>query len=127
MNRFLHIASTVSLALIILAKMMAMPIFLMQYSLNKNFIAENLCENKAKPEMHCNGKCYLSKKLAKGNDNQDAQNQKGGTKITITDFCESIDKTSFKLSPLNLQYFAFYNVSGVPDRNITAVFRPPIA
>lgn len=33
------------------------------YFLNKNYIAEVLCLNKQKPAMHCNGKCYLSKKL----------------------------------------------------------------
>lgn len=35
----------------------------MHYQLNKKFIAEKLCENKAKPKMHCNGKCHLKKTL----------------------------------------------------------------
>lgn len=30
---------------------------------NQDFIAKNLCVNRDKPMMHCNGKCYLSKKL----------------------------------------------------------------
>jgi hypothetical protein len=31
--------------------------------MNIAYIVKNFCVNKAKPEMHCNGKCYLSKKL----------------------------------------------------------------
>lgn len=33
------------------------------YYLNKNYIAANFCENKAKPELHCEGKCHLAKEL----------------------------------------------------------------
>lgn len=30
---------------------------------NQDYIAANLCENRARPEMHCNGKCHLRKQL----------------------------------------------------------------
>jgi hypothetical protein len=43
-----------------------------EYLLNKSYIANNLCVNKDKPAMHCNGKCYLSKKL-KEQEKQDQQ------------------------------------------------------
>ena len=33
------------------------------YHLNKEYITANFCENKAKPNMKCNGKCYLNKKI----------------------------------------------------------------
>jgi hypothetical protein len=33
------------------------------YQVNKNYIAATLCENKEKPAMQCNGKCYLAKKM----------------------------------------------------------------
>jgi hypothetical protein len=33
------------------------------YYLNKDYIAKVLCINREKPKMHCNGKCYLAKKL----------------------------------------------------------------
>ena len=38
-----------------------------EYELNKKYIAEVLCENKDKPEMHCNGKCHLKKQIKKAN------------------------------------------------------------
>ncbi|WP_250253705.1 hypothetical protein [Chryseobacterium sp. Marseille-Q3244] len=38
---------------------------LVEYAVNYNYIVNTLCVNKSKPEVHCNGKCYLSKELAK--------------------------------------------------------------
>lgn len=42
------------------------------FFLNRSFIAKNLCVNREKPMMHCNGKCYLSKKI-KEQEKQDQQ------------------------------------------------------
>lgn len=41
---------------------------LVEYAVNYEYISEVLCINKSKPELHCNGKCYLSKEIAKTND-----------------------------------------------------------
>lgn len=35
------------------------------YAANKTYIAEELCENKDKPQLQCDGKCYLRAQLAK--------------------------------------------------------------
>ena len=37
---------------------------LMEYHFNKDFIKTVLCINKDKPEMKCDGKCYLKKTIA---------------------------------------------------------------
>ena len=42
------------------------PVF--EYIVNYDFIVKELCENKEKPELACNGKCHLMKELAKAND-----------------------------------------------------------
>ena len=42
------------------------PVF--EYIVNYDFIVKELCENKEKPELTCNGKCHLMKELAKAND-----------------------------------------------------------
>ena len=45
------------------------PIFpVIDYAINYDYITEVLCINKAKPELHCNGKCHLMKELAKAAD-----------------------------------------------------------
>lgn len=33
------------------------------FKVNKGYILQELCENRFKPEMHCNGKCYLKKQI----------------------------------------------------------------
>lgn len=53
------------LVLLVLAKSLLVPIAILDYEANKGFIAKNLCENKAKPKMQCNGKCHLRKQLSK--------------------------------------------------------------
>lgn len=35
------------------------------YKANQAYVAQTLCENKAKPAKNCNGKCYLAKQLKK--------------------------------------------------------------
>jgi hypothetical protein len=39
----------------------------MEYYANYNYIVTELCENKDKPFLECNGKCYLAKELNKVN------------------------------------------------------------
>ena len=45
------------------------------YEYNKDYVAKNLCENRARPEKKCCGKCYLRKQLKKA----DEGNTKGNT------------------------------------------------
>jgi hypothetical protein len=53
------------LVLVILLK----PLFpVLEYGINYDYISKTLCVNKAKPTLHCNGKCYLMKELAKDSD-----------------------------------------------------------
>jgi hypothetical protein len=52
----------------------------LNYQLNKDFIAKYLCENKNKPELKCEGKCYLCKRLKK-EDNKDQENPERKTTI----------------------------------------------
>lgn len=43
------------------------------YQINKAYITRVLCENRDKPQLHCNGKCYLAKKLKEQQEKQDKQ------------------------------------------------------
>ena len=46
--------------------MLSRPLWpIVEYMINYDYIVTRLCENKDKPEMECNGKCYLTKQLAK--------------------------------------------------------------
>lgn len=45
----------------------------LDYAFNYDYIVENLCENRANPELMCNGRCYLSKEIAKHSDHSSKQ------------------------------------------------------
>ena len=127
MNKLIHQGIVIYLALIILIRMMAMPISLMEYSLNKNFIAANLCENRLKSEVHCAGACYLSKQLARANENQSSQDQKGSFKILIIDFFEPINRPAFGCCKLTASHKVSANARRMADNFRYNLFRPPIA
>nr|WP_068888459.1 hypothetical protein [Pedobacter panaciterrae] len=46
-----------------------------EFKVNQKYIAAALCENKDKPQLHCNGKCYLMKKLKEAQDKEKKQEQ----------------------------------------------------
>jgi hypothetical protein len=106
--------------------MMAMPISLIDYSLNKSFISNNLCENRLKPELHCAGKCYLKKQLAKTNDNQSSRDQKGNSINIVIDFFESPDNSSFGCSDMMTVYSGQFQTQPIPSRVMGNIFHPPI-
>ena len=46
------------------------PVFpVLEYFVNYDYIVTELCENKEKPELDCNGKCHLAKELASASEN----------------------------------------------------------
>ncbi len=58
--------------LILSVLMLVKPVWpVVEYISKYDYIISVLCENKDKPELECNGKCYLSKQLAKENGNQE--------------------------------------------------------
>jgi hypothetical protein len=127
MNKLIHHTAIFYLALIMLVRMVAMPLSLLDYSLNRNFIASTLCENKGRPEVHCSGKCYLNKQLSKASDNQDAKGQKGTAKTGTVDFFEKAISLVFScegnLQPAHL----FIEASAIPSVYSGNIFHPPIA
>jgi hypothetical protein len=63
-NRFL----AYFLAALILLQSFGRELLVLDYTLNKARITELYCVNKARPKLHCNGKCYLAQKLRKAAD-----------------------------------------------------------
>ncbi|PHR69274.1 MAG: hypothetical protein COA67_11135 [Lutibacter sp.] len=68
---------------------------LIEYNLNKEYIVSVLCENRNKPELACNGKCYLEKRL-KESKSQDSHNH-------------SIPQIDLSKYPVSLLDFTTYN------------------
>lgn len=47
-------------------------VILLNYEINKEYIAKNLCENRSKPTLNCKGHCQLKKQLEKEEKNEQA-------------------------------------------------------
>ncbi len=43
------------------------------FELNRDYIAAELCVNKDKPELNCNGRCFLAEKLKKAQEKEKKQ------------------------------------------------------
>ena len=78
------------------------------YYLDKSDFIERLCENKDKPEMHCDGKCHL-KKVAEKNTENDKEPIKGVTFKEITLFVVEQIKYDFTNSSLKRVQLIKYN------------------
>jgi hypothetical protein len=97
------------------------------YWLNKSFVARNLCENRNKPRMHCNGKCYLHKQLAKENKQNDASAPDAKIKIepAVFLFQQTIGQfvAVVKDNPPQYGRYIFSLLPGIAK----SVFHPPLA
>jgi len=65
-----------SLLTLMLVKAWVLPLLYLDFEIRRDYIVANLCVNRDKPMMHCNGKCYLAKRIAdaKEKDARQAEN-----------------------------------------------------
>lgn len=81
-----YICNVKKLAVFIALFLFLRPILpLGEYVFNYSYIANELCVNKDKPVMHCNGKCHLMKELAKkaAEETPSSEKKSSGTQFEI--------------------------------------------
>lgn len=76
----------------------ALPV--VDYIINYDYISEVLCVNKDRPELECNGKCYLMQSLAKAAEKENDQKKDNSVKkVEIpTLFNETIDAPKLQVA-----------------------------
>jgi hypothetical protein len=106
-----------------LSQLFSSVMIIANYVANKEYISKNLCENRTKPKMHCNGKCHLMKQLQK-----DSKKEK--SPLTTAKFKTSIQfvEEEFVFSFMNnsvgtISYVNF--IVGFPVSKSSSVFHPP--
>jgi len=72
---------------------------LIDYTVNYNYITKNLCENRAKKEMDCKGKCYWAKERSKSSQNSAKQDQ-----LKLSVFSELFTTGNIFTVPNNLNF-----------------------
>lgn len=93
------------------------------FKLNQSFIASKLCENRNKPWLHCNGHCYLMKKIKQAEDkknNAERESQKNGLQEA---FLET--KTQVKFFTCVIRVIIIPDSSIVLPPGHNTIFRPP--
>lgn len=62
---------------VLLVKMWVAPLLFLDYEIRKEYIIQNYCVNKNRPELHCDGKCYLAQRMqaSQAQDEQQATDQ----------------------------------------------------
>lgn len=101
---------------------------LVNFQLNKEYIAENLCENKDEPESCCEGSCHLTKELVKVEEaeNQGPLKSEDSKKEKLEDVFNfnSTIKVFFHLNSINVTKVVTNNFS-IKTGYLSSVFHPP--
>jgi hypothetical protein len=102
---------------------------LIEYYANYDYIATVLCENKDKPYLECNGKCYLQDRIEQNSDSKTHDHNSNLPLISLDDYPVSpIDYFSYHLfSEENLNISAFKNAQNTSQEFLNILFRPPKA
>lgn len=112
----------------LLLQLFSREVVVMSFELNRDFIAKNLCENRSRPQLNCNGKCYLAKKLKAQHDREDRETTERIQQLPVLSlFCDDLFAFAFihngpvaLLSTPNWTYLAT-----APNSPLSTVFQPP--
>lgn len=101
---------------------------LVDYVINYDYIVSKLCENKSKPEIMCNGKCYLSKELARSSQ---TTSKTESTKIVTNILDSFVDQETFnfnlfQFSRLGSFEKVFFQPQFYSSSFTVKVFHPPL-
>jgi hypothetical protein len=93
------------------------------FELNRNYIATKLCENRNKPQLHCNGKCYFMKKVKQAEEKQNTEDRQAQKNLFQEANYNQPAKVKF--------YSVLLSVTEVPNHRIqlpqqaATIFQPP--
>ncbi|MFN6945138.1 MAG: hypothetical protein ACK4ND_09340 [Cytophagaceae bacterium] len=111
------------LLFVILAQALSKVGLVAYYNINKEYIAETLCENKAKPELDCEGKCYLKKQLEEDEKHQ-SESKNTTEKSTFNIFINECDPFASIITFTENTYPEFTATYTHSVANI--IFHPPL-
>ncbi len=114
------------LLLALLAQSFSRFLVVLQYNLNREYIAKNLCENRNKPKCCCHGKCFLKKQLAKNDKEENAPNsnsKKDGTEVLF--FAQERKYPNIHFIAYTGNKYFIYDSCFTPHAHYDALFRPP--
>nr|WP_295870068.1 hypothetical protein [uncultured Chitinophaga sp.] len=97
-------------------------LIVLQFRMQQSFIAQVLCENRNKPEMHCNGKCYLKKELDR-DASQDKNNSSNKERYEVM-FVNALPERLTAPSAAPVVHIVFY-AEPFLETPVHTIFHPP--
>ncbi|RZK44334.1 MAG: hypothetical protein EOO61_04190 [Hymenobacter sp.] len=97
------------------------------FEANQKYIAENLCVNKSRPWLHCNGHCYFIKKVHQAEENEKKEAARNNLSRTEVSFFQEPLQFAF-IMPVDLTAgigsFLLYTYQ-YSNHHLDAIFKPP--
>ena len=120
MKRILALLLLLSFA----AQSFSQGVVLLNFYINRAYIAANKCENRYRPMLHCNGNCILAKRMK-----QQEQNEKKNPELKMQAKYEVVSSRSFftaQLLPALFLVVKYYSlkIASLTDRAYD-IFHPP--
>ena len=117
---------------LMLLKACVIPLLYLDFEIRRDYIVANLCENRNRPMLNCNGKCYLAKKIADAKKQEEKQAERDflsklfapATDLTFTSMI-AIDKKEYSLSFAKSVEFD-YDSTFRSFNHIRDIFHPPL-
>jgi hypothetical protein len=101
-------------------------VIMLDYYVNTGSFAKN-CENKAKPAMHCNGKCQMMKQMKnEEKKDQQAPERKGDYKIEVVSSKSFFARFTCCITAIKNNLFARYTPA-LSVAELQDIFHPPAA
>lgn len=107
-------------------RVLIVPAIFLDYELRKDYIARYLCENRDRPDLHCDGQCYLAKRLHAAQEQE--QNQRGqefGRYLVELPFLPAPEPIGFPVLVVEKTASLPSYVALLPDGRFAAPFHPP--
>lgn len=115
------------LIILVLTQTFSKWLVVVEYNINKDFISKNLCINKVKPKMHCNGKCQMMKRLAEEEKQNSSNNTNNSSKTKVQElvFSDEMNQLTFPL--LTYITLSYNEEPPVLKHNspVSSIFHPP--
>lgn len=113
-----------------LIKVWVIPLLYLDFEMRREYIVNNLCENKNRPQMHCDGKCYLAKRIASLKEQEKRQAEKSYMSRLIDQVMDYRSDFSIKKQPIVVELLprATFLVTSffTPRVSVDDIFHPPL-
>ncbi|WP_422360182.1 hypothetical protein [Reichenbachiella sp.] len=117
-------------AILLISVMMYKPILctwtVVDFAMNRDYIASYLCENQNRPELECQGKCFLMTKLRKQMNDTREHKAKQLTQLSKIDVMNIHESTKFDFFNSNFIALRGDTSHNVIDGYLAGIFHPPI-